>query len=97
MKKYFFEEPAKPFLEIFILRDRINKIKKVPAVYIFFIGLFCQSLIPRPLFGQINFSFSYFNLSRNNGGGTLEQGDTLEVHALAYVFNGTTSFQSLLY
>lgn len=90
MKKYFFEEPIRSFLEIFILRDRIIKIRSIRAAIIFFIVLFSQSIFPKPLFGQINFSFSYFNISRNNGGGSVEQGDTLEVHALAYVFTGTT-------
>jgi hypothetical protein len=39
---------------------------------------------------KLEFSYSYINLSRNNGGGTLEQGDTIEVHALVKV-NATTS------
>ena len=38
---------------------------------------------------KLQFSYSYMNLSRNNGGGTLEQGDTIEVHALVKV-NATT-------
>ena len=38
---------------------------------------------------KLQFSYSYINLSRNNGGGTLEQGDTIEVHALVKV-NATT-------
>src|SRR5450432_3907452 len=39
---------------------------------------------------KLEFSYSYINLSRNNGGGTLEQGDTIEVHALVKV-NATTN------
>ena len=39
---------------------------------------------------QLQFSYSYVNLSRNTTGGTLEQGDTIEVHALAKV-NATTN------
>lgn len=38
---------------------------------------------------KLQFSYSYINLTRNNGGGTLEQGDTIEVHALVKV-NATT-------
>jgi hypothetical protein len=38
---------------------------------------------------KLQFSYSYINLSRNNGGGTLEQGDTIEVRALVKV-NATT-------
>ncbi len=39
---------------------------------------------------KLEFSYSYFNLTRNTSGGTLEQGDTIEVHALAKV-NATTN------
>ena len=56
-------------------------------VCIFFAGLFS----PSHLFSQkLEFSYSYFNLTRNTGGGTLQQGDTIEVHALAKV-NATTN------
>ena len=50
--------------------------------------LFCIILpsIPLASFSQkLEFSYSYFNLTRNNGGGTLQQGDTIEIHALAKV------------
>src|SRR5450631_966852 len=40
----------------------------------------------------LQFSYSYINLSRNNGGGTLEQGDTIEVHALVKVNSITNNF-----
>ena len=40
----------------------------------------------------LQFSYSYMNLSRNNGGGTLEQGDTIEVHALVKVNAITKNF-----
>src|SRR6185312_12384704 len=40
----------------------------------------------------LQFSYSYINLSRNNGGGTLEQGDTIEVHALVKVNSVTKNF-----
>ena len=52
-----------------------------------------QTLLPSHLFSQkLEFSYSYFNLSRNNGGGTLEQGDTIEVHALAKVNSTANNF-----
>jgi hypothetical protein len=41
---------------------------------------------------KLQFSYSYINLSRNNGGGTLEQGDTIEVHALVKVNSTTKNF-----
>lgn len=41
---------------------------------------------------KLQFSYSYINLSRNNGGGTLEQGDTVEVHALVKVNSTTNNF-----
>ena len=41
---------------------------------------------------KLEFSYSYINLSRNNGGGTLEQGDTIEVHALVKVNAITNNF-----
>ena len=50
-----------------------------------------NALVPLNLFAQkLEFSYSYFNLTRNNGGGTLEQGDIIEVHALVKV-NATAS------
>src|SRR3978361_18416 len=41
---------------------------------------------------KLEFSYSYINLSRNSGGGTLEQGDTIEVHALVKVNSTTNNF-----
>ena len=41
---------------------------------------------------KLEFSYSYINLSRTNGGGTLEQGDTIEVHALVKVNAVTNNF-----
>ncbi|MGZ4049882.1 MAG: hypothetical protein ACXVNN_10995, partial [Bacteroidia bacterium] len=40
----------------------------------------------------MQFSYSYFNLTRNNGGGTLEQGDTIEIHALVKINNSSSNF-----
>ena len=41
---------------------------------------------------KLEFSYSYINLSRNIGGGTLQQGDTIEVHALVKVNAVTSNF-----
>src|SRR3978361_19114 len=41
---------------------------------------------------KLQFSYSYINLSRTNAGGTLEQGDTIEVHALVKVNSTTNNF-----
>ncbi|MEO8763298.1 MAG: T9SS type A sorting domain-containing protein [Ginsengibacter sp.] len=41
---------------------------------------------------KLEFSYSYINISRNSGGGTLEQGDTIEVHALVKVNAVTNNF-----
>ena len=55
----------------------------IPALIFFSISLKAQKL---------QFSYSYINLSRNSGGGTLEQGDTIEVHALVKVNSTTNNF-----
>ncbi len=48
--------------------------------------LVIQILLPSNSFSQkLELSYSYFNLTRNSGGGTLEQGDTIEIHALVKV------------
>jgi hypothetical protein len=66
--------------------------KKTLAGFIIFFCLF-QSFMPLNSYSQkLEFSYSYFNLTRNNGGGTLEQGDTIEVHALVKVNNTTNNF-----
>ncbi len=50
-----------------------------------------QFAIPSNSFSQrLEFSYSYFNLSRNTTGGTMEPGDTIEVHALLKVNYKTT-------
>ena len=41
---------------------------------------------------KLEFSYSYFNLTRNSGGGTLEQSDTIEIHALVKVNSTTYNF-----
>ncbi len=67
------------------------KAKKYILVSFIFLGLF--EFLPSESFAQkLEFSYSYFNLTRNNGGGTLEQGDTIEIHALAKVNTTTNNF-----
>jgi hypothetical protein len=41
---------------------------------------------------KLDFSYSYQNVTRNSGGGTLENGDIIEVHALVKVNATTKSF-----
>lgn len=41
---------------------------------------------------KLQFSYSYVNFTRNTGGGTLENGDIIEIHALAKVNSTTSSF-----
>ncbi len=61
--------------------------KKFIALFLLF-GLFG---FPASVFSQkLNFSYSYLNITRGNGGGTLEQSDIIEVRALVKV-NATTS------
>lgn len=55
-----------------------------------FIG-FLQ-LIPSLGKAQNVYSYTYQNVTRNNGGGTLEQGDTIEVRALVRVVDQTDNF-----
>ena len=74
---------------------KINRSEKERAVkpflfLSFFTSVFFLSVLPKTLFAQIGFSYSYFDLTRNNGGGTLEPGDIIEVHALGFVTTGTT-------
>ena len=54
---------------------------------------FIQLATPFASFSQkLELSYSYFNLTRNSGGGTLEHGDTIEIHALAKVNSTTKNF-----
>ena len=41
--------------------------------------------LPADIAAQNVYSYTYQNVTRNNGGGTLEQGDTIEVRALVKV------------
>ena len=57
--------------------------------------IFClfQAFFPSNSFSQkLEFSYSYFNLTRNTGGGTLEQGDVIEIHALVKVNANVNNF-----
>lgn len=59
----------------------------------FFLCCFLQLIIPLTAFSQkLELSYSYFNITRNSGGGTLENGDTIEVHALVKVNSTTSNF-----
>ncbi|HVZ97489.1 MAG TPA: T9SS type A sorting domain-containing protein [Chitinophagaceae bacterium] len=50
-------------------------------------------IIPRSGNSQkLQLSYSYFNLTRNAGGGTTETGDTIEIHALALITGKVRSF-----
>jgi len=73
------------FIDLFL-----RKFKKLYITFLFFTIFFSQSIFTSTIFAQVNFSYSYFNLTRNNGGGSLELGDTIEVHALGFVNKGTT-------
>ncbi len=73
-----------------IIGNQNNIYKKYYIVSLFFSLSFLLSFIPDSGLAQVNFSYSYFNLTRNVGGGTLETGDTIEVHALGFVNKGTT-------
>ncbi|MDP4283868.1 MAG: T9SS type A sorting domain-containing protein [Bacteroidota bacterium] len=82
----------KPFLHIITPEEKVFTPTKYIAIVVVFLSFFAV-LIPSFLNAQkLEFSYSYFNLTRNNGGGTLEQGDTIEVHALVKVNSTTNNF-----
>ena len=92
MKKYYSGKfkysflPAKKSLANIVLDYR----KKILAGIVISLCLLL-AFIPMNSFSQkLELSYSYFNLTRNSGGGTLQQGDTIEVHALVKV-NATTN------
>src|SRR5690242_1297760 len=63
--------------------------KAYQAFCVFTVALMLFAL-PESAKGQaVTMSYSYENLTRNNGGGTLEKGDIIEVHALMLVKNKT--------
>ncbi|MEO6638999.1 MAG: hypothetical protein ABIN25_12030, partial [Ginsengibacter sp.] len=65
----------------------LAKVRRIGTAFLFL--LFITTTITAQ---KLQFSYSYINLSRNNGGGTLEQGDTIEVHALVKVNSTTNNF-----
>lgn len=60
-----------------------------------FLICFLLGIIPSCLSAQNIFSYTYQNVTRNNGGGTLEQGDIIEVRALVKVEVNTSNFYYL--
>ena len=92
MKKFYFGSfnihvtiPAKFSAPRFLSR----RMKLVTGYFLLFFVIHIAT--PLNSFSQkLELSYSYFNLTRNNGGGTLEQGDTIEIHALVKV-NATTN------
>jgi hypothetical protein len=94
MKK-FYSGAFKIFLSIKLksLKAGILNNRKRNFGLIAFIFCIIQAFNPSHAFSQkIVFSYSYFNISRNTGGGTLEQGDTIEVHALAQINSTANNF-----
>lgn len=87
MKKIYsgaFNSYVLPVIKPFISRFFSYRNKLLMGFFFLFCSL--QLIIPLNSFSQkLELSYSYFNLTRNNGGGTLEQGDTIEIHALAKV------------
>lgn len=86
MKTVFFEFP---------LRHSYTIKKKISKNFLFFAFIFVSlftSVLPYSAFSQptVNFSYSYENVTRNNGGGTLETGDTIEMHALVNLLSGSS-------
>jgi len=65
------------------------KVATIPFILLFSSFVFFPSFTNAQ--GLI-FSYSYENVTRNNGGGNLETGDTIEVHALAKVNTPTKDF-----
>ncbi len=64
---------------------------KIYFVFSIFCLFFISVTAPSFTHGQaVTLSYSYENVTRNNGGGTLENGDTIEVHALILIKSGKT-------
>lgn len=68
-----------------------NKSVLQKGIFLGLVIMFFQS-VPGTLNAQNIFSYSYQNVTRNNGGGTLEKGDTIEVRALVKVEVKTSNF-----
>ena len=69
----------------------VGSLIRTKGVICLIAGLFLTLLVSQHLSAQkLEFSYSYVNITRGVGGGTLEQGDIIEVRALVKV-NATTS------
>jgi hypothetical protein len=68
-----------------------NNLIRHKRILFVFLAVFFQS-ISGDILAQNIYSYSYQNVSRNNGGGTLEKGDTIEVRALVKVEVTTPNF-----
>jgi hypothetical protein len=68
------------------LSNGFNKFCRLLAV------IFLLTSSPDGSAQKLQLSYSYFNLTRDNGGGTTEQGDTIEIHALALITGTVKSF-----
>lgn len=68
-------------------------IMRTSAFIVFSFVFVLQIFLSSESFAQVpvmDFSYSYINVTRNNGGGTLETGDIIEMHALINLKNGST-------
>lgn len=78
------------FSGLFVRKDNRMPRRSLFIISISIFWLF-QLLSSVSLFAQtIHFSYGYFNITRNNGGGTLQPGDTIEIRALGFVDNGAS-------
>ncbi|MEO6814360.1 MAG: hypothetical protein ABI172_10545 [Ginsengibacter sp.] len=89
MKKIYFHYIL-PFFrkDCFIIKKPSESINIVLAIVMVII---LQSL-PKHIVAQNTYSYSYQNVTRNVGGGTLEKGDIIEVRALVLVNVTTNNF-----
>ena len=89
MKKNYLHYVLKFFPLDCFLSKKPSAILKTVALAI--IICFLQ-VLPGDTMAQNVYSYTYQNVTRNDGGGTLEQGDTIEVRALVRVVSTTTRF-----
>ncbi|MEO9021981.1 MAG: T9SS type A sorting domain-containing protein [Ginsengibacter sp.] len=87
----FFEKILRQFTRESVIK---GKRRFLTSGLIVFVSLFFgQLFLSSKLFAQVpdlDFSYSYVNVTRNNGGGTLETGDIIEVRALINIMPGST-------
>lgn len=90
MIKYFSGVPLR-LTSYFSIGNKKIICRKLPLAFIIIFITVIQSFISKNISAQgVTFSYSYFNITRNTTGGTLQTGDVIEIHALAYVPTGTT-------